>query len=99
MRLDHYIHLPEVELLLQRLITQGDAIMSAVDDLQAKLNAVESSLDEASTEIVAEIQALKDQIATNDLTAANATADRLAVKGRGLADIVPNPPAPEPPTT
>ncbi len=95
----HFVHLPEIERFLELISTQGEQIMSALDDLQAKLNTVGAKLDEASAEIVTEIQSLKDQIAGNDLTAANATADGLIAKATGLADIVPNPPAPEPPTT
>lgn len=62
-----------------------------------RLAAVEGRLDEASTEILAEIAKLKEE---NLSPEGEATLARLESKANALADIVGNVPAPpaEPPT-
>lgn len=60
--------------------------------LQERFDAVDKRLDEASTEILALIQSLKDQLANGTLTPeAEASLEALETKAAALADIVPNP--------
>lgn len=64
--------------------------------IEERFTTVETKLNEASTEIVAEIQRLRDELAAAQLTPeAEAILERLETKAGELADIVPNV---EPPT-
>lgn len=66
-------------------------IIMKVRDVNALLLGVETKLDKAKTEILAEIQTLKDQTADADLPEdASATIARLAEKAQGLDDVVPD---------
>lgn len=59
--------------------------------LEERLAAIESALDEAGTEINAELAKLREQIANGTVTpAALETITRLEAKGKALADIIPN---------
>lgn len=62
--------------------------------LNERLEAIEKNLDEAGTEIVAEIAKLREQLGTVP-PEAEATLARLETKGKGLADIIPNAPPAE----
>lgn len=66
--------------------------MGAVED---RLEAVNAKLTEASTEIPALVQQLRDEIAANAVQ--ESTLAALEAAGSGLADLVPNPPPPPPP--
>ena len=69
-----------------------------ISELAAKLTEVHDKLTEAATEIVAEIQALKDAIAAADDVPAEVAAlvDSLDAKATALADIIPDAPPAEP---
>jgi len=55
------------------------------------LTAIEASLDEAGTEILAEIEKLRGSVLdANGI----ASLDRIAAKAKALADVVPNTPPP-----
>jgi hypothetical protein len=59
--------------------------------LQERFDAVSAKLDEASSELLAEIQNLKDQLANTQLTPeAEASLEAVETKANALADVVPN---------
>lgn len=66
-------------------------IMIKLSELAAQLTSIDSKLNEASTEIVAEIQKLKDALGDAELPAeAEAALAAISAKASALADIVPN---------
>lgn len=84
----HRLH-TKLNLILERITYN----MATIEE---RFTTVETKLNEASTEIVTEIQRLRDELAAAQLTpAAEAILERLETKAGELADIVPNV---EPPT-
>lgn len=76
----------------KQIINKLDTIMATLEE---RLAGVETALDEAGTELTAELAKLREQIASGTVTeAALATIGRLETKAKALADIIPN----EPPT-
>jgi len=67
-----------------------EEIIMKLSTLAASLNAVDSKLTEASTEIVSEIQKLRDALGDADIPPeAEAALAAIAAKATALADIVP----------
>jgi len=61
--------------------------------LNERLTAVETAIDEAGTELTAELAKLREQIAGGTVTPeALETIGRLEAKSKALADIIPNAP-------
>ncbi len=61
--------------------------------LQERFDKVDANLDEASSELQAELQALRDALAAAQVTLpadAEASLSRVEAKSQALADIVPN---------
>jgi guanyl-specific ribonuclease Sa len=82
-------------LLIQQQRTNQNTTMKLAQ-LAAALTAIDTKLTEAQTEIVTEIQKLKDALTDVDVPAeAQAAIDAITTKAGTLADIVPNPPAGE----
>jgi len=70
------------------LITILKQIMATLEE---RLAAIETALDEAGTELTAELAKLREQIASGTVTpAALETIGRLETKAKALADIMPN---------
>lgn len=66
-------------------------IIMKLSELAASLGAIDSKLTEASTEIVAEIQKLRDALGDVEIPAAAEEAlAAISAKATALADIVPN---------
>lgn len=60
--------------------------------LQERFDAIETKLDEGSSELLAELKTLRDQLAGSVLTPeAEATLQRIEAKSKGIADIIPGP--------
>lgn len=60
--------------------------------LQERFDAIEAKLDEGSSELLAELKTLRDQLAGSVLTPeAEATLQRIEAKSKGIADIIPGP--------
>jgi len=65
--------------------------MTTVAELATVLQTVDTQLDKATTEILASIQALRDELANVTLSADAQTAlDALTVKVQALDDITPD---------
>lgn len=62
--------------------------------IEERFTNVETKLNEASTEIVSEIQRLRTELAAGLTPEADMILTRLESKANELADIVPNAPAP-----
>lgn len=84
---------------LQRIAMNSQEAAAALNAIETKLGEVSTSLTEASTEIPAELQKLRDLIAaggtvTPEIEASigrlSAIGESLATTGKGLADIVSN---------
>lgn len=68
-------------------------ILMKLSALAAALAAIDSRLTEAQTEIIAEIQKLKDALGDVELpTDAQAALEAIDTKAKTLADVVPNEP-------
>lgn len=66
-------------------------IIMKLSELAASLSTVDAKLTEASTEILAEIQRLKDALGDVEIPAdAQASLDAITAKANALADIIPN---------
>lgn len=66
-------------------------IIMKLSELAASLTNVDAKLTEASTEILAEIQRLKDALGDVDIPAEAETAlAAITAKATALADIIPN---------
>lgn len=79
--------------LLGAILSNQAIIVRLLMTLQERFDAVDKRLDEASTEILALIQSLKDQLANGTLTPeAEASLEALETKAASLADIVPDAP-------
>lgn len=77
--------------------TRFKQINMKLSELAAQLTGIDDKLTEASTEIVAEIQKLKDALGDAEIPAeATAALEAISGKASALADIVPNPPPQEP---
>ena len=64
-------------------------------ELNATLDGIKANLDEASTEIVKELQSLREQVANGGQpTETIARLEALSVAAKKLADIIPGSPAP-----
>ncbi len=79
-------------------LIRTNSIMATQAEEAEILRGIKTRLDEALTELLAKIQELTDAVAAAGATTPevdSATADVRAIADR-LADIVPNPPPPEP---
>ena len=66
-------------------------IIMKLSELAKSLTAVDTKLSEASTEILLEIQRLKDALGDVDIpTEAEAALAAITAKATALADIIPN---------
>jgi ABC-type transporter Mla subunit MlaD len=72
---------------LVKAINNLSKIMATVAE---RLAAVESAIDEGSSELVAEIAKLREQIGAGITPEAEATLVRLEAKATALKDIIPN---------
>jgi hypothetical protein len=80
-------------LLLLLLIQQqqtNQLIQNHMPDINARLTAIEAKIDEASTEITAELAKLREQLGNVITAEAEATLTRLETKSAAIADIIPN---------
>lgn len=80
-------HIAVSQLITVRKLNQGLTIMG---ELQDQLKQIENNLNEASTELLAEIEKLRKSNTLSDED--RATLNRIGDKAKGLADIVPNAP-------
>lgn len=67
--------------------------------IEERFDAVDASLTEASSELTAELQKLRDELANASITLspkAEASLSNIEAKAKALADIVPNAPPPTP---
>lgn len=55
-----------------------------------RLSGIETSLDEASTELLAELTKLREQLGNVITPEAEAVIARLETKAKALADVIPN---------
>lgn len=78
--------------LLIRQEQTNRTIRNLMPDINARLAAIETRLDEASTEITAELAKLREQLGNVITPEAEATLARLETKSGALADIIPNTP-------
>jgi hypothetical protein len=69
-----------------------EEIIMKLSQLATALQSVDGKLTEASTEIIALIQTLRDQLGDVEIPAdAEATLTAITTKATALADVVPNP--------
>lgn len=74
-----------------------EQIIKIMATIQERLTTIETSIDEAGTELTAELTKLREQIANGTVTPeALETIGRLEAKAKALADIIPNEPPVEP---
>jgi hypothetical protein len=91
----------ETRKLVRLLIKQGDTIMSALTDLQAKVDELTTAIAEEKTEVQgmltdlkAQVKALQDQIAAGgtvtdaDLVAVSTQIDATIAQVKGISDAV-----------
>ena len=83
-------------LLIRHELKLGD-IMTQVNDLAAKIEAVNAQLEKAKNEIINHINALQDALANVELPAdAEVALNNLMGAAQALDDLNPDAPAPEP---
>lgn len=77
---------------LDILIAQGEQTMATQAELEAALTKVSQKLMEASNEITAELEKLRDEIAIggNSTPGTDAALERVTELAEALADVVPN---------
>ncbi len=87
--------LEEIAIALHKNNQLNETRNMKLSALQAALEGIEAKLTEAGTEIVAEIQKLRDALGDADIPpAAEAALAAITTKANTLADIVPNAPTP-----
>lgn len=70
---------------------QHKEIIMKLSELAASLTTIDDKLTEASTELLAEIQRLKDALGDADIPAGAETAlANITAKATALADVIPN---------
>lgn len=76
-----------------RIIANLNRIMSQLDTLETRLNAITATLGKAAGEIVTELTALREAITGIDLPPAALTAlENLEAQAKALDDIIPDAP-------
>jgi DNA-binding transcriptional MerR regulator len=78
---------PDAGLPLVRIEELLSQLVTTTMNINTRLAAVETGLNEASTEITAELAKLREERLTAE---GLATLDRLEAKSKALADIIPN---------
>ncbi len=74
-----------------------EKLMAKLNELEAKLTAIDDQLEKATKEILGEIQSLKDQLGNVDIPpGAQASLDKLTALAQALDDINPDVPPPTP---
>ena len=88
-----------VFILLEQFINFEGTTMATLTELQASMDAVGDQLTKATSEIVAEIKTLQDEVAAGGVTTPGIDASLARLQGlaQALDDLNPDVPPPAPP--